>query len=132
MDNIDAQNIINVKLQKQSISAGLDDDNSNKVLVINGNAKPLKTDKLVIYNNNKAEKKIWKRSFMIFDEADTEVIKLSTAAKDSYYEIPVVDLLAKLKKYKDYSLYTIAIPTDPKKAATVRVRRILLCKVRVK
>jgi hypothetical protein len=42
------------------------------------------------------------------------------------------EIFNKTEKGKTYKLYTIATPADPNIAATVRVRRILLCKVKIK
>lgn len=128
-NKMNAQNSFHIKVQNQSLSVNVSDDNAEKTLFINSKAS--KNDKLAIHNPNKAEQKDWKRSFMIFDESDRELIKLSVPKKDMY-EISVTKLLVKLRKDEIYSLYTIAIPTDPKRAAVVRVRRVLLCKLMVK
>lgn len=126
------ENDIVVKAQKQSISVSLDADNADRSLIISSNKKAASTDKILIYNGHYLQEKDWKRTFTIYDEADVEVARFPAAVKDRYYEIPLKGLQAKLQKEKEYSLYTMAIPKDSKRAAAVRVRRVLICKLRVK
>lgn len=124
------QDDIVVKLQNKTITAGLDADNT-ATLVINANKKIGRRDKFTIYNAHWREEKEWIRHFEIFDEADNSIKKLS-AVRQAYYEMPLEDLLRKLKKNQTYTLYTMALPADPKKAAAIRVRRIFVCKIIVK
>lgn len=120
-----------VKAQKQTVTSSLDAENSDKIIVLNSHKKTLKTDKLVIYNSA-GKQDGWRRSFIIYNEADAEIVKFTTPLKEKTYEIALKDLFRKTEKNKDYSIYTIALPTDQKKAATVRVRRVLICTLRVK
>lgn len=124
------QKNLTVKTPAQSISVSLDDDNTEKSVVINLNKKTLAQDKLVVHNSNTQELKDWNRSYIIFNEASAEVAKLKTSGKTA--EIAIAYLKKKLQQNKDYGLYTVALPKDPAKAALVRVRRILICTLRVK
>jgi hypothetical protein len=126
------ENKITIKAQSKTVTVSIDDDNSDKTLLLNSNLKILKTDKLVAHNSNTKELKDWQRSFMIFDEAGVEILKLQRGPTHRYNQVVLKDIFSKLQKDKVYELYTVALPKDPKKAALVRVRRVLICKIRVK
>jgi hypothetical protein len=68
--------------------------------------------------------KALRRSFLLFDETDKELLK-----KDSTRSAKIS--AAELKKFfgdkTKIKIYTVAIPTNPRLAATVRVRRVHLC-----
>lgn len=123
------QNGITVSVAKQRIIASLDEDNSDKTLVIHANIKSI--EKLGIINRKWQEEKEWKRTFEIVDASDNPVMKVP-ASNQSSYHTSIKQLRSKLKKGQAYSLYTMAIPKDPNVAATVRVRRILVCTIKVK
>lgn len=125
------KNEIVVKVQNKSIRATPDEDNTGKVLVINSYTKSAGTGKLTIYNGAWQREKDWIRHFEIFDSTDNSIKKLS-AIKQGYYQAGLRDLLKLLRKNQNYSLYTMALPADPQKAATVRVRRIFICTIIVK
>lgn len=65
----------------------------------------------------------WDRSIIFYDENDKELLnkKIKAVAKLNNKE------LKKLVTGKLIKIYTIAVPSDPKIAATVRVRRVHLC-----
>lgn len=69
------------------------------------------------------------RSFMLVDENDAELYRLDNVKATNI--ITLKTLAAKIETGKTYKLYTMAIPKDPKKAAVVRVRRILVCSITV-
>lgn len=73
--------------------------------------------------------KNWKRTFYINDEADQLVhsVELKTQiGKVSFSALPIKQM-ANAKK--PVFIYTTSIPKNPEKAAVVRVRRILLCRI---
>jgi hypothetical protein len=125
------ENKIVIKVQKQTLTVDANED-GEKTVILNSASKSAKTDKFVIFNSNKAEAKTWKRSFTIYDDADAEIVKFPKLSATSYSQLSLSTVLSKLKKGTDYSLYTIAVPADPKRAAVVRVRRVLVCKIEVK
>ena len=86
------QSTITVKAQSKSITVTLNDDNNDKSLLLNGNQKVLKTDKLVVYNSNSKELKDWQRSFFIFNEAGSEVLKLKPGPSDRYNHAALSDV----------------------------------------
>jgi hypothetical protein len=69
----------------------------------------------------------WRRSFMLMDEADYPLASKDLVNNNGQWLLPVT----MLKKYaagkKKLLLYTISLPKDPAVAATVKVRRELLC-----
>ena len=79
----------------------------------------------VAYTDDEA--KSWIRTIMIVDEADTEL----ATHKGASYTIPNTTLKTLFKKVSTLKVYTIAIPSDPKKAALVRVRRIHLATIKL-
>jgi hypothetical protein len=79
----------------------------------------------ISYNEADAQKeKEWKRSFMILDENDNELLR-----KDSIRHVTIA--ATELKKLfgnkKKIKIYTSAIPTDPDLAARARVRIVYMC-----
>jgi hypothetical protein len=70
------------------------------------------------------KEKEWIRSFMIFDEKDAELLRLDSTRQAKISAAELKKLFGESKKLK---IYTIAVPADPNKAATVRVRRVHLC-----
>jgi hypothetical protein len=122
-----SQGKIFIKVQGQTFSTTVEADNEEKLVTINGKAGGT----FIIYNSSKNEIKNWNRSFMIVDQEDKEVIKFPKSGK-SEYKISVSHVLSKLQKNKHYPLYTVALPADPAKASVIRVRRVLVCKLRVK
>lgn len=67
----------------------------------------------------------WVRTIIIVDEEDTELASF----KGSSYKIPNATLRSLFKKAGTLKIYTIAIPSDPKQAALVRVRRVHLATI---
>ena len=72
----------------------------------------------------------WQRSLLFFDENDTELWR-----KDNSKAATKISnaILKKLFTGKNkIKIYTISLPTDPNKAAAVRVRRVHLCTLELK
>jgi hypothetical protein len=67
----------------------------------------------------------WVRTFMFVDDADTELASF----KGSSTTIQNAALRSLFKKASTIKIYTMALPSDPKKAALVRVRRVHLATV---
>ena len=81
----------------------------------------------VVYNGtgNSSE---WIRTIMVVDESDGEL----ASHKGSTYNISNAQLRSLFKKSATLKLYTMAIPSDPKQAALVRVRRVHLATITFK
>jgi hypothetical protein len=119
-----------ISAQGKTVDAFLDSNNSKKILMLakqdDANAK------LLIMNANAKNESSYNRSFSLVDDKDAE-LKLSFMSRvvgNTY--VSLKNFFEQAQKGKTYKLYTIAIPKDPNVAATVRVRRILLCNVTVK
>ena len=76
------------------------------------------------------EWKDWKRSFFIDDDGGADLFTAVAMQQDEYC-IKISELEKKLKVYKTYFLYTVALPKDPKKAKLVRVARRLVCTIKL-
>jgi hypothetical protein len=130
LQQADAQkNSIIVTAQNQTLKVNLQDENPEKVIAIKSTLKSATTGKLTITNTDWIKDKDWKRSFEIYDNADQSIAKVAPTKTSGKYEVLLKTLTSKMKKGETYSLYTIAIPRDPKKAAVVRVRRVLVCSI---
>ncbi len=133
VNEVSAQgDIIVVKAQRQEIKTTIDDDNNDKVLVLNASGKNAAVNKLTIYNGRWQQEKDWNREFVLYDERDNSILKLSRLKNKTTYEAPLKELFKKLNKDQTYLLYTIATPADQQKAATIRVRRVLICRMMLK
>jgi hypothetical protein len=107
----------------------LPDDNNETVFTLNKN-EFIKNGLLTVHVNNDEIEKDWKRSFVIYDSSDNVVLKF-TQMKDENFCIRSNDLAKKLVPQQEYYIYTTAIPEDPKKAMSVRVARMLVCKLKI-
>ena len=123
-----AQHLISLN-GKQLFKVNEDDDNTGKKLALKLKTNYAATAALEVKELKPSKKMI--RSYMVYDEQDNELIKLVKSKKPGTQQVLIKGLLKKLEAGKKYFLYTIAIPSDPKLAAAVRVRRILLCAVTV-
>ncbi len=123
---------VTIKAQSKSLTTTLFSEDAGKTLIINSNLKPKTGEDIVIHIDEANEGNEWDRSFIIFDKQDAEVARFKQQPKKNFYKMPLKSLLSSLKKDNDYTIYTIAIPKDPEKAAVVRVRRVLICTIRVK
>jgi len=105
------------------------DNNIDTVFTLNKN-EFIKNSFLTVHVSNDEIEKDWKRSFVIYDSSDNIVLSF-TQMKDKNFCIKLNDLAKKLAYQQDYYIYTTAIPEDPKKAMSVRVARIPVCKLKI-
>ena len=70
--------------------------------------------------NKKAD---WERTLLVYDEKDRELVK----QKGNHLKIKNSRLLTYFSEAAHLKIYTIALPTDPKLRAAIRVRRVHLC-----
>ena len=68
--------------------------------------------------------KALRRSFLLFDENDKQLLKKDSTRSATISAAELKKLFGDKTKIK---IYTVAIPTDPRLAARVRVRRVHLC-----
>lgn len=82
-----------------------------------------------------ADEKEWKRSLLINDSTGAGIIELpelTKAKKDKtgiWYTITAKQLKEILQRHKKITIHYRSIPTDPEKAALVRVRPVFICTV---
>jgi hypothetical protein len=105
------------------------DDNIDTVFTLNKN-EFIKNGFLTVHVSNDEIEKDWKRSFVIYDNSDNVVLTF-IQMKDKNFCITLNDLEKKLAPGQEYYVYTTAIPEDPKKAMSVRVARIPVCKLKI-
>jgi hypothetical protein len=105
------------------------DNNIDTVFKLNKN-EFIKNGLLTVHVSNDEIEKDWKRSFVIYDSSDNVVLTF-TQIKDKNFCITSNDLVKKLTPEQEYYIYTTAIPEDPKKAMSVRVARMLVCKFKI-
>ena len=67
----------------------------------------------------------WKRSLLFFDENDNELYRLDSTKGTT--RIKNTQIKKRLNNSKKLKIYTVSLPTDPNKAAAIRVRRVHLC-----
>jgi hypothetical protein len=133
LQTINAQKrIVQVSVQGKTIEVNLDDENPTNTLAINTALPSTRTGKLKIVNKNWQTEKEWKRTFSIYSNTDVVIATVKPCKSGSIYELSLKTFVSKIVKGETYSLYTIAIPKDPKKAALVRVRRVLVCTITIK
>ena len=81
---------------------------------------------------------IWNRSVMLADSSGNMIGENIEAAvsenNPQLINFPLTNTIFKelLVKHKKLKIYTVAIPSDPAKAAAVRVRRVHVCTIELK
>jgi len=120
---------ITVSAQGKSFNAIPGDDNNDKVLVLQRSNSSAATH-LVAKVNNEEITAGWKRTFVVYDSEDNEIMTLDSM-KENCYGVSLQALLKVLQQAKQYALYTMILPEDPQKAMEVRIARQLVCKIQV-
>ena len=106
---------------KQLLKTTNEDETKNMVTIKKTDLK--KTGYLSVHYQGENQQG-WKRTIALIDEKDNELIKQNGASfKLSNQKLNT------LSDGKTGKIYTWALPTDPKLAAAVRVRRIHLCTI---
>ncbi len=93
-------------------------------------ASPFKaTDKITIkYFMDNADN-TWKRIFMVNDENEKSYITIELNKQTGSVSFKASKLKELMEKKKPFFIYTVSTPKDRSLAASVRVRRVLLCKI---
>jgi hypothetical protein len=126
----DAQNGNNCTIShnnKKVLTVTKEDLVKNKIVIKAAELK--KTGSLVIAFPVSKAKPEWKRNLMIYDTADNVLLTKENITGLTLSNTELTTLLAGKKKF---SIFTTSIPTDPKKAAAIRVRRVHVCTVEIK
>ena len=85
-------------------------------------------DSLVIEYTEAHLNKEWNRTF-IFYNGQTELLHFDFQVSSGIYGLPMKKIAPKLHDNSSLTIYTFSLPKDKALAATVRVRRILICKL---
>ncbi|MBV9961052.1 MAG: hypothetical protein JO072_02290 [Parafilimonas sp.] len=104
------------------------EENDDSVFIINAPALSSKSF-LTIYINSDVIPKDWKRDISIYN-SDDSFIKDFVLMKDETYCIKLSEIKTLLQPGREYLIYTIARPKDPKKAMTMKFARVLVCKIK--
>lgn len=111
---------------KPVLSATTEDPEKN---IIDISPSTLKNSKSFLLSYTETEKqKGWQRTITAYDSTDKELIKQAGTT----FKLSDKSLLSLLKKSHIVRIYTMYLPTDPKAKASVRVRRVHLCTLRLK
>lgn len=113
----------------EKLSVALDENNSDKIF--NFKKTNITSSNFTVAVLNENIDTGWQRSFKIHNAADSEIASLKQMKDDSYC-ISLKELIPKLQAGNQYYLYTIALPTDPKKQMLVKLIRRMVCKIAVK
>ena len=113
----------------------------NKQVIFKGNAEmenPVvrfktrqlkKTDHFVISYKIDNPDVNWQRTFYINDTNEVNIKTIDLNKQSGSVSVNASVLKEMMNKKRPVMIYTTSLPKDPSKAATVRVRRILLCKI---
>jgi hypothetical protein len=128
--NIYSQDMrINLSAKNERLSVSLDENNINRTFFVKKTSP--ENELLMVTVSNEVINEDWKRTFTIHNSNDSAIAVLQYMGGDNYC-ISLKDLREKLQAGNQYYLYTIALPTDPKKRMLVKVARNLVCKIIVK
>jgi hypothetical protein len=119
-----------IKWHKRTIvETGKEDEMVNKKTVKKGELDNDYCLEITYKESSPQKEKEWKRSFLLFDENDNELIR-----KDSTRNvlIPASELKTLFGDKTKIRIYTVTLPTDPNMAASIRVRRVHLATIELK
>ena len=89
-----------------------------------------KTDCFTIKYGTDNSNKRWNRTFYINDTADRTIKTVRINRQRGTVTFNASALKDMVNKRQPLIIYTTSLPKDPAKAATVRVRRIILCRIK--
>ncbi len=118
-----------VTYKQQQLNVHAEADNTAKSIQINLNDVN-ENDECIVENIHWENEQDMNRKFILYDNTDAEIFTLSET-KPGTFALPGNEIKL-LNSGTDYYLYTMAIPKDPNIASTVRVRRILVCIIKIK
>jgi hypothetical protein len=112
---------------KKILTVTKEDAVKNKIVIKTTDLK--KTGSLVLSFPVTKTYPEWKRNILIYDTADNMLL---TKEDVTGLTLTNKELSILLAGKKQFSIFTTSIPTDPKKAAAIRVRRVHVCTVEIK
>ncbi len=82
----------------------------------------------IIYKSENADKG-WKRTFYMVDAKERNIKTIELLKQSGSVSMNASALQEMKEKKQPVFIYTVSLPADPKLAAGIRVRRIMLCKI---
>jgi hypothetical protein len=116
-----------ILINKQVIFKGNAEMEESAVTIKNKTLKP--TDRVIIKYNIDNPDPNWKRTFYINDSNDISIKTIELNKQSGAVSVNASAFKKLMDKKQPVFIYTTSLPKDPQKAAAVRVRRILLCKI---
>ena len=107
--------------EKTVLNTTVEDEEKNVIRLKKSDLRKKKDFTLHFREENK--KTDWERTLLVYDEKDRELVK----QKGNHLKIKNSRLLTYFSEAAHLKIYTIALPTDPKLRAAIRVRRVHLC-----
>jgi len=103
-----------------------DDNNSNAVSI-----KPdlKKRETLDVYYYTVVPTKNWQRYILLVDDNEQTIFSKVFDFSSGKFVITDKELAAASKKAQKLFLYTYSFPKDPAEAATIKIRRLLICQL---
>ena len=116
-----------IRINNKVIFKG-DSDNENPTASLKTSSLKA-TDKITIsYFMDNADNS-WKRTFYVNDESEKNYVTIDLNRQSGSVTFKASKLKELMDQKKTFNIYTISTPKDPSRAAAIRVRRVLLCKV---
>jgi hypothetical protein len=117
-----AQDSWKVSLNGKEVLSTSTEDEAKNVITLKKPDLQKKKDFILTYHEDQKQEG-WERTIAAYDGKDAELNK----QKGTRFKLTNAALQSLFKKSKTIKIYTVALPTDPKLKAAVRVRRVHLC-----
>jgi len=121
----DSWEIFHNRKEVASFNLKKESEDENKVLLLNRALD--EPGFFIITYSPAAEHADWTRNFVICDSTGRELRKFDNLG--SQFKMLNEDIARLIGDRQKVKIYTWAIPSDPNLAASIRVRRILLCTI---
>ena len=116
-----------VLFNNKVVFRGSDEQEDNTLQFKTTNFK--KTDCFTIKYMAENAQNSWNRTFYINGKEDNNIKTMVVSKQSGKISVSASLLSEMMNKKAPVFIYTTSLPTNPAKAAAVRVRRILLCKL---
>lgn len=126
---VNANDSCTIFLNKKTIFKGAVDQENAVGYLKPGNGHYKKSDCLTIKFKSENENNGWYRTFFINTINDQQIKKIEMPILSGDVTVSAT-LLNKLQEDRQpFFIYTSSLPADKKMAASIRVRRVLICKI---
>ncbi len=126
---VKANDSCTIFLNKKTIFKGaVDQENAVGYLNLK-HVRYKKCDCITIKFKSDNENKGWYRTFFINTENDQQIKKIEMPKQSGAVTVSATVLNKQQEKRQPFFIYTTSLPADKKMAASIRVRRVLICKI---